>query len=310
MTNEHSENNISIFISYSNKDKRTALAIDQWLRNKGARVMIDERDFGIGEDIEDEIVRCIKQAGKVVCIYSKYSVNRLYVKLERRIATSLEHGDAQGASKRLIYFCIDNEPLPVEAKPRLAIKAKGLSFSDACEKLWHGILGVAPEPREIDLTQFQDISPWEMLDSETVFRRSKKELDTIFAEFLTAKLSPSDRVRRVEWLSEGPLGESKAKLQQILEISSKFSQAELRAAEMAFDDLRSGRQCKNLLKRVEAEVPKTEIPEDAPKDALVGIAAVGVLQAMIFWERPESKNHKDAYDMLLKLASGKKPRER
>ncbi len=104
----------TVFISYAWADELSALAIDQWLRNRGARVLIDRRDFLAGNDIEAEIVRCIQQAGKVICIYSANSANRPYPELERKIAAALEKQDANRAERRrrLIYFCIDDTALP------------------------------------------------------------------------------------------------------------------------------------------------------------------------------------------------------
>ena len=65
-----------IFFSYAWSDKTAILAVDQWLRNKGARVILDERDFFVGENLRSEIIRCIQQAGVVVCFVSQSSKNR------------------------------------------------------------------------------------------------------------------------------------------------------------------------------------------------------------------------------------------
>src|ERR1700730_9993319 len=80
----------TIFINYARADELSALAIDQWLRDRGARVLIDRRDFIPGNDLEAEIVRCISSSGKLVCIYSATSAQRPYPELERRIASALE----------------------------------------------------------------------------------------------------------------------------------------------------------------------------------------------------------------------------
>jgi hypothetical protein len=158
----------AVFISYAWADGFCALTIDQWLRNHGARVLIDRRDFIAGNDIEAEIVRCVKQTGKVICIYSKNSANRPYPELERRIASALEKLDAEetGSCRRLIYFCIDHTPLPTEALPRLAIKATEMGFSKACEELWRSILGKSAAPTELDLSKFDDKPPWKMDEVE------------------------------------------------------------------------------------------------------------------------------------------------
>ena len=162
----------SVFISYAWSDELSALAIDQWLRNHRARVMIDRRDFVPGNDVEAEIVRCIRDAGKVVCIYSRHSAGRPFPELERRITTALEREDqkASGAShRRLIYFCIDSTPLPVEALPRLYVQAATLDFESACEELWRGILGEAATPKELDLSAFKDRAPWSSVKDKRLF---------------------------------------------------------------------------------------------------------------------------------------------
>ena len=155
-------NNPNVFISYARKDSDVALAMDQWLRNKGARVLIDERDFIPGNDIEFEIVRCIKRAGKVVCIYSKNSAKRPYPELERKIAAELERADRKKKPLgRLIYFCVDKTKLPLEVKHRLAIIAKDLSFQEACEALWLAVLGKSKPPKEINLSIYSgETAPW------------------------------------------------------------------------------------------------------------------------------------------------------
>jgi hypothetical protein len=154
----------TVFVSYAWADTPAALAIDQWLRNRNARVLIDRRDFIPGNDIEAEIVRCLKDAGKVICIFSGHSANRPYPELERRITTALERtarSDSAQTTRRLIYFsCIDDTPLPLEALPRLAIKAERLDFESACNELWRSIVGEAAPPVTLDVSQFADVPPW------------------------------------------------------------------------------------------------------------------------------------------------------
>ena len=153
----------TVFISYSWKDELTALAVDEYLRQKGARVIIDRRDFIVGNDIVDEIIRHITNANKVVVIYSRNSANRPYPTLERRIAAQLEIEDYK---RRLIFFCIDDTPLPLEVRHRVAIFAKDKSFKDAMEELWHAIQEVPRPIKRIDLRQFEKTPPWRMNDEQ------------------------------------------------------------------------------------------------------------------------------------------------
>jgi hypothetical protein len=169
-----------IFISYAHADMATARAIDQWLRNQSARVLIDQRDFIPGNDIEDEIVRCIRNAGKLICIFSKNSATRPYPQLERRIAAELERSNvySTSAQKRLIYFCIDETELPLEAKPRLAIMAKDKSFQDACQDLWSAILEESRDPIEIDLSRYENAPPW----NDEALQETLKKTEMILSE--------------------------------------------------------------------------------------------------------------------------------
>lgn len=170
----------TVFISYAWSDEITALAVDQWLRDQGARVLIDRRDFIPGSDLESEIVRCLTAAGKVVCIYSANFANRPYPELERRIAAALERVGGRGQShseRKLLYFCIDDTPLPTEALPRLAIGAANLSFDEACKELWRSILGAVAPPQQFDLERFRDSPPWAKEDKKRVFDLGKDSAD-------------------------------------------------------------------------------------------------------------------------------------
>ena len=112
-----------VFLSYSHEDRESVAAVDQWLRDHDVRVDLDERDFVAGRDIRDEVLRCIDQAGKVICFYSSASKDRYYTKLERRLAEEMEQrAIAAGQEKAvLLYFRLDETPLPAESSYRLAV---------------------------------------------------------------------------------------------------------------------------------------------------------------------------------------------
>jgi hypothetical protein len=151
-----------LFLSYAHADKEAVLAVDQWLRDKGARVDLDERDFVAGGDIRDEITRCVEAAGKVICFYSESSANRYYTKLERRLVEEREqrvHSE-EGHKILLVYFRLDNTPLPPESSFRLAVNAFDSSFRAACEDLWRHVLELPAEPRRIDLSKYETKPPW------------------------------------------------------------------------------------------------------------------------------------------------------
>jgi uncharacterized protein YjbI with pentapeptide repeats len=152
-----------VFISYAINDKDSGEAIDQWLRDKGFRVIADQRDFISGTSIRADIVNLLRGEGKVVCIYSENSANKAHTKLEKQIAEERELAFHRKGNSRvsLIYFCIDDTPLPPNLTHRLAIKAKGKSFQKACEELRAAIASPKEPPKRIDLTQYDEIPPWE-----------------------------------------------------------------------------------------------------------------------------------------------------
>jgi len=215
-------NNPIVFISYAWADELSALAIDQWLRDHGARVLIDRRDFIPGNDIEAEIVRCIRDSGKVVCIYSKNSSNRPYPELERRIAAALEREEGNEGTarhRRLIYFCIDDTPLPIEALPRLAIKAINMDFESACEELWRSVLEKSAQPTELDLTKFKDKPPWKMTmeEQEDVGKAAWKTMQRIIEDQQSGSTLNRWKKETYEELTEniGPLPDDR-KLDRIV----------------------------------------------------------------------------------------------
>jgi len=151
-----------IFLSYAWADRWAVRAVDQWLRDKGARVILDERDFVSGESIREEILRLIHQAGIVVCFISKNSKNRHYPELEREIAETL-----RGKGKaRVIYFNLDDTVLDVIQEGRLYIPGNSLSFSESCQKLWHGILKTTKAPEPVDLRPYEAAgNAWTKIDT-------------------------------------------------------------------------------------------------------------------------------------------------
>jgi hypothetical protein len=155
---ERSSNHI-VFLSYAWRDKKAVLAIDQWLRDKGARVLIDEREFWAGEDIQEHIIRTLRQASVVICVYSKNSASRPYPILERRLAEELQRG-ARTEEPRVVYLCLDNTPLPPQQAFRLAVRAKGRGFEDVCADLWRGITRTTGSPKRINLDHYRTQAPW------------------------------------------------------------------------------------------------------------------------------------------------------
>ncbi|HLM57783.1 MAG TPA: toll/interleukin-1 receptor domain-containing protein [Pyrinomonadaceae bacterium] len=152
------ERQLTVFISYAWVDKKLVLAVDQWLRSRGVRTKIDERDFFAGSRIRDEISRVMQDCDVVLIFYSERS-SRPWTQFEQTLAGDLEIEAQKGGRRppRIIYFMLDETPLPsVTERNRIAVVAKGKKFQDACEELYRGIVQIPKEVGEIDLSEWVD----------------------------------------------------------------------------------------------------------------------------------------------------------
>jgi hypothetical protein len=75
-----------IFISYSSRDRNTALTICQALENRGLSCWISCRDIGAGENFQVSIVRAIRAAKVMVLVFSANSNNSEEIKKELVLA--------------------------------------------------------------------------------------------------------------------------------------------------------------------------------------------------------------------------------
>jgi uncharacterized protein YjbI with pentapeptide repeats len=136
-----------IFLSYTRADESVVMLVDQWLRDKGARVIIDERNFVAGENVHQEIIRWIQNAGVIVCFISKDSIDRPYPVLERELGNNL----LIKGKARLIYFKLDETHIDIHHEERIYIQGDKMTFEEACEKLWQGVMKTVKPPKSIDL---------------------------------------------------------------------------------------------------------------------------------------------------------------
>jgi hypothetical protein len=75
-----------IFISYSSRDRNTALTVCQALENRGLRCWISCRDIGPGENFQVSIVRAIRAAKVMVLVFSANANNSEEIKKELVLA--------------------------------------------------------------------------------------------------------------------------------------------------------------------------------------------------------------------------------
>jgi len=148
---------ISVFVSYAWANKKTVSAIDQWLRNKGMKTKIDERDFFAGERIRDEIIRVMTTCQVILIFHSEQSKDKPWIEFERKLAEDIEMSSKIDGKKppRTIYIVIDNTPLPNDIeRNRIAVMAKGKKFETVCDEIYRNIFRLPHVTPNINLDEW------------------------------------------------------------------------------------------------------------------------------------------------------------
>jgi len=109
-----------VFISYSQKDKTLARALEEQLRVAGAEVWVDHRGIRGGDNLPAEISNALRWCNTLLLIWSISSADSYWVELEWTNALSLR--------KKIIPCLLDDTPLP----PILSNKAY-IEMSDVTE---------------------------------------------------------------------------------------------------------------------------------------------------------------------------------
>lgn len=129
----------SVFISYSSADRERVNKIDQWLRDKGLRVVRDCQFFIAGSTIQENIVRAVAHSDKILAILSSNSHDRDWPRFEWELAEQVE---AKLGTPVLIYLCLDDAALPAHDSTRLAIHSKGKTLKQVGEEILHAVADV------------------------------------------------------------------------------------------------------------------------------------------------------------------------
>jgi len=132
----------SVFISYASADSETVNKLDQWLRDRGVRVLRDCQFFLAGATIQDNIVRALAHSDKILAVFSRNSRDRDWPRLERALAEQVE---ARLGVPVLIYLCLDDAALPAHDSTRLAILAKDKTLKEVGAEVLHAVAGVPLE---------------------------------------------------------------------------------------------------------------------------------------------------------------------
>jgi hypothetical protein len=133
----------SVFLSYAWADSAKVDKLDQWLRDRGVRVLRDRDSFTAGWTIPDNIRRGIATADKVVAVFSANSRDRDWPLLERTIAEEIE---IRLGRPVLIYLRLDDSPLPAHDLTRLAIAGSRKTLKEIGAEILHALTGSALEP--------------------------------------------------------------------------------------------------------------------------------------------------------------------
>ncbi len=129
----------SVFISYSSADRDRVNKIDQWLRDNGIRVVRDCQFFRAGTTIQENIIRAVANADKILAILSASSKDRDWPRFERELAEQVE---SKLGSPVLVYLCLDDVDLPAHDSTRLAIQSKGKTLKQVGQEILHAVADV------------------------------------------------------------------------------------------------------------------------------------------------------------------------
>lgn len=98
----------------------------------------------------------IRECSVVVVFYSRRSRRRDWPEFERSLAR--ERADLGTA--KLIYFCLDDTPLPGPDTNRLALKVKDKTLEVACQELLSAILEEPRVPEVVSARKYKGKAPW------------------------------------------------------------------------------------------------------------------------------------------------------
>ena len=118
-----------VFISYSSKNKKVALAICSMLEQHGVACWMAPRDIPSASSYAGEITRAVKAAESVLLVFSKDSCKSEHVKNEITLAIN--------NAKPILPYCLDNSPYDDDLEYYLASKQRISSgdFSEDCQVL-------------------------------------------------------------------------------------------------------------------------------------------------------------------------------
>lgn len=146
LVHPESDGRVSLFLSYAWADETPVGKLDQWLRDRGVRVIRDQHWFVSGQTLPTNITNAVATSDKVLAVYSKHSIDRDWPRVELALAEQVE---ARTGTQFLLYLRLDESPLPQHDHHRLAISAGGRPLREVGQDVLHGIGCSAPDAPEV-----------------------------------------------------------------------------------------------------------------------------------------------------------------
>jgi hypothetical protein len=123
---------LSVFISYSHKDKRIARSLARALRDQGLKVWIDQGELRTGDSIISRIASAIHKVEYIVPLVSANSVSSVWCKKE--IALAVHRGLKQGGI-RMLPLRLDDVEMPASLQDVMYLQVDSSNPTQVVKRL-------------------------------------------------------------------------------------------------------------------------------------------------------------------------------
>jgi len=136
---------------------------------------------------------------------------------------------------------------------------------------------------------------WLLIRRQAGARLSRRALKKLYNEFQLGAKTASVNIQMIEEITRGPSKLARSYLSEIVRNTRIYSTAEREAAGIALQDMAERKQTRNLNAQVAERNPNKMLGLILDPAA----ARASILSASVFWERPTSSVHKQAFQALL-----------
>lgn len=127
-----------IFISYSSKDKTTALKVAEVFTRVGYTVWMDDMDIVVGEDIVQKVFQGIRECRFFLVLLSEHSIESHWVQDE--ISSARLKEIEQGQTVVLPVVLSESLPIPASLKHKKYLKLTQKNFEEGMRRLLESIV--------------------------------------------------------------------------------------------------------------------------------------------------------------------------